>query len=109
MSIYDRQRFDEQRDRVRHHREDDRLGRRGSRRDEQDDRGPEMSRERDDWDREGRSLRGSDTHASDERFGRREQYDPYFEEPGSRFGSREHGRERGFESFEDWQRPRELG
>lgn len=68
--------------------------RRGARRDEQDDRGPEISREGE----EGGSVRGPDEHDAD---GRREQYDPYFEEP-------ELGRERDFESLEDWQRPRQL-
>jgi hypothetical protein len=104
MSSYDRPQFDDPRDRARSYRDRDRSGRRGLRRNDEDDRGPDMSREREDW--EPRGFRGSDTHESDERFGRREQYDPYYDEPGSRFGDRERG---DFGSLEDWQRPRQLG
>ena len=102
MSRYHRSQFDDPTDRSRSYWDQDRSGRRVPSRNQDDDRGPEMSRD---------SGRGSDTHESDERFGRREQYDPYFDEPGSRFGGREPGRERSgdFESFEDWQRPRQLG
>ena len=62
MSIYDRPYFESERERERSYRDrDEPLGRRKfGRRDEEDDRGPWISRERDEYERGWRDFRGRD-------------------------------------------------
>lgn len=102
MSIYDRPYPESRRERERGYREPH-FGRRGNgQRDDDDDRGSWMSRDRDYFERgDFRDYRGRDPFEPREGFrGQESDRDSY---------QRDFGRERKrFEPFEDWESPREL-
>src|SRR5262245_26108875 len=105
MGNYDRPHFEGPRDRDRDRSYRERefpSGRRGhGRRDDEDDRGPWISRDRDDFERGGFRDRDWSDESGDGRG-----FDPDFDRRESEF--RERRRADRFDQFEDWERPREF-